>query len=288
MDAHAAAAAARAPWSDQKGGRHATAVDRSGELWLRRREQCRSGASLVRDVRPGESDRARRRDARVQVHQSALVHHPGGQAAGRQHPALESRRRCSERVGPRRLVEQDAQARRRAQAHDRAVAQRCTGRLLVREQDQAQGRTADPGLAVDSSSVSPPITEWEDNMPARGSIGAVVLARPRRRGDRISKEADNASIRCDAELRTRSERMRVREDNMLDRSATGAVAVAVAVALMVTVGGVQAFDDAKYPNWKGQWTRVMVPGVRGQPGFDPTKPWGPGQQAPLTAEYQKV
>src|SRR5262245_63195058 len=82
--------------------------------------------------------------------------------------------------------------------------------------------------------------------------------------------------------------MRVREDSMLDRSATGAVAVAVAVALMVTVGGVQAFDDAKYPNWTGQWTRVMVPGVRGQPSFDPTKPWGPGQQAPLTAEYQKV
>ena len=46
--------------------------------------------------------------------------------------------------------------------------------------------------------------------------------------------------------------MRVREDSMLDRSATGAVAVAVAVALMVTVGGVQAFDDAKYPNWTGQ------------------------------------
>ena len=75
---------------------------------------------------------------------------------------------------------------------------------------------------------------------------------------------------------------------MLDRGSIGAVAVAVAAALMVTVGGVQAFDDAKYPNWKGQWTRVMVPGVRGQPGFDPTKPWGPGQQAPLTAEYQKV
>src|SRR5215467_572094 len=82
--------------------------------------------------------------------------------------------------------------------------------------------------------------------------------------------------------------MRVREDNMLNRSSTGAVAVAFAVSLMVTVGGVHAFDDAKYPNWKGQWTRVMVPGVRGQPSFDQTKPWGPGQQAPLTAEYQKV
>jgi len=36
--------------------------------------------------------------------------------------------------------------------HDRAVAQRCTGRLLVREQDQAEGRTTDLCLAVDLSS----------------------------------------------------------------------------------------------------------------------------------------
>lgn len=75
---------------------------------------------------------------------------------------------------------------------------------------------------------------------------------------------------------------------MLDRSATGAAAVALAIALMMTAGGVHAFDDAKYPNWKGQWSRVTVPGLGGQPAFDPTKPWGPGQQAPLTAEYQKV
>jgi hypothetical protein len=47
---------------------------------------------------------------------------------------------------------------------------------------------------------------------------------------------------------------------MLDRSATGAAAVALAIALMMTVGGVHAFDDAKYPNWKGQWSRVTVPG----------------------------
>jgi hypothetical protein len=56
----------------------------------------------------------------------------------------------------------------------------------------------------------------------------------------------------------------------------------------MTVGGVRAFDDAKYPNWKGQWSRVVIPGVGGQGAFDPTKPWGPGQQAPLTPEYQKV
>jgi hypothetical protein len=75
---------------------------------------------------------------------------------------------------------------------------------------------------------------------------------------------------------------------MLEQSTKCAVGVALAAALTVTAGGVQAFDDAKYPNWKGQWTRVIVPGVGGQGAFDPTKPWGPGQQAPLTPEYQKV
>ena len=54
--------------------------------------------------------------------------------------------------------------------------------------------------------------------------------------------------------------------------------------------GAKAADDGKYPDWRGQWEFVRVPGVgaRMNPGFDPTKPWGPGQQAPLTAEYQKV
>jgi hypothetical protein len=75
---------------------------------------------------------------------------------------------------------------------------------------------------------------------------------------------------------------------MLNRSSSSAVAVAVAAVLTMTVGGVRAFDDAKYPNWKGQWSRVVIPGVGGQGAFDPTKPWGPGQQAPLTPEYQKV
>ena len=48
-----------------------------------------------------------------------------------------------------------------------------------------------------------------------------------------------------------------------------------------------AFDDAKYPDLSGQWVAVRL-GVGGQPAFDPTKPWGRGQQAPLTPEYQKV
>jgi hypothetical protein len=75
---------------------------------------------------------------------------------------------------------------------------------------------------------------------------------------------------------------------MLKRSAIAAIAVAVAAALMTASGAVRAADDVKYPNWKGQWSRVIVPGVGGQGAFDQTKRFGPGQQAPLTAEYQKV
>src|SRR6266699_6829869 len=77
-----------------------------------------------------------------------------------------------------------------------------------------------------------------------------------------------------------------REDiRMSYRSSTGAFAIAA--ALMLTMGA-RAADDAKYPNWKGQWD-VINPRLGGQAiKFDPTKAWGPAQQAPLTPEYQKV
>jgi hypothetical protein len=39
---------------------------------------------------------------------------------------------------------------------------------------------------------------------------------------------------------------------MLDRSWTAAVVVALAAALMTTIGSAQASDDAKYPDWRGQ------------------------------------
>jgi hypothetical protein len=72
------------------------------------------------------------------------------------------------------------------------------------------------------------------------------------------------------------------------RMSIGAVAVALASASMMT-SGVRAADDATYPDLKGRWNVVLVPGLGGQRvKFDPTKPWGPGQQAPLTPEYQKV
>jgi hypothetical protein len=73
---------------------------------------------------------------------------------------------------------------------------------------------------------------------------------------------------------------------MFYRSSTEAFVLAA--ALMLTMGGAWAADDAKYPNWKGQWD-VINPRFGGQMiKFDPTKAWGPAQQAPLTPEYQKV
>jgi hypothetical protein len=67
------------------------------------------------------------------------------------------------------------------------------------------------------------------------------------------------------------------------------IAAAIALTAALGLGNVaMAFDDAKYPDLTGQWVAVRIPGVRGQPAFDPTKPWGLGQEAPLTPEYQKV
>jgi hypothetical protein len=61
------------------------------------------------------------------------------------------------------------------------------------------------------------------------------------------------------------------------------VLVALAAALGASVTTAHAFDDSKYPNFKGQWRPVGGP-MR----FDPTKGWGQEQQPPLTPEYQKI
>src|SRR5215467_10915652 len=83
---------------------------------------------------------------------------------------------------------------------------------------------------------------------------------------------------------------------MLDRTLIRSIGMAV--AFMMICGGAIAAERAKYPEWKGAWERYVPPvsvvspsGQRtpgGQPSFDQTKPWGFGQQAPLTPEYQKV
>jgi hypothetical protein len=64
----------------------------------------------------------------------------------------------------------------------------------------------------------------------------------------------------------------------------GSIATAVLLGSMATAW---AFDDAKYPDLSGLW-RAVNQRVGGQAAFDPTRPWGRGQQAPLTSEYQAV
>jgi hypothetical protein len=56
--------------------------------------------------------------------------------------------------------------------------------------------------------------------------------------------------------------------------------IILSAALCVTLGGAEAFDDAKYPDWGGQWMRI------GDARWDVSKPVGLGQEAPLTPEYQ--
>jgi len=72
---------------------------------------------------------------------------------------------------------------------------------------------------------------------------------------------------------------------MLNRILLGAIAL---TALSVSNAGAQIVDYSKYPDLKGQWNRFVVPGLSGQPSFDQTKPWGLGQEAPLTPEYRAI
>jgi hypothetical protein len=73
-----------------------------------------------------------------------------------------------------------------------------------------------------------------------------------------------------------------REDRMPHRSSIRSVAAVLAAVLLMTISGTLAFDEAKYPDWSGQWLRIG--GVQ----WDPSKPRSRGQQAPLTPEYQAI
>src|ERR1700686_4536862 len=59
-------------------------------------------------------------------------------------------------------------------------------------------------------------------------------------------------------------------------------AATFAAMTLAPIAGAGADDVSRYPDWRGEWVRAV--GVQ----WDPTKPAARGQQAPLTAEYQKI
>jgi hypothetical protein len=70
---------------------------------------------------------------------------------------------------------------------------------------------------------------------------------------------------------------------MCYRGSAGAFVLAAALTLSIV--GARAFDETKYPSWKGQWLEA---GSSRNSAWDPNKPPGAGQQAPLTPEYQAI
>src|SRR3979490_28958 len=58
------------------------------------------------------------------------------------------------------------------------------------------------------------------------------------------------------------------------RSLTGAFALAA--TLTFSIHGAQAFDETKFPNWKGQWVQL---GDLQKSAWDPAKPSGARQRA---------
>ena len=61
-------------------------------------------------------------------------------------------------------------------------------------------------------------------------------------------------------------------------------ALALAAALCVAGSAAQAFDEAKYPDFAGQWRKPDSARVQ----WDQTKPLGLAQKAPLKPEFQKA
>jgi hypothetical protein len=63
---------------------------------------------------------------------------------------------------------------------------------------------------------------------------------------------------------------------------------ALALGAMLMLASAAQAQDKKYPDWKGEWN-TATPRLPGQQlRFDPSKPFGKGQDAPLTEEYKKV
>ena len=68
---------------------------------------------------------------------------------------------------------------------------------------------------------------------------------------------------------------------MLNRTTIAAAVVAAALSLTAAA----AQDDPRYPDWSGQWRKAPD---GGPPRYDPSKPDGAEQQAPLKEEYRRI
>jgi hypothetical protein len=58
-------------------------------------------------------------------------------------------------------------------------------------------------------------------------------------------------------------------------------AMLLAATLLATLSAARAFDESKYPDWRGSWSRI------GSPRWDTSKP-ELAQEPPLTPEYQAI
>src|SRR6202171_5217078 len=67
---------------------------------------------------------------------------------------------------------------------------------------------------------------------------------------------------------------------MFLRSLIGALALLA--GLNIVVADALAFDESKYPQWRGQWRRIG--GVQ----WDPSKKLGRDEQPPLKPQYQAL
>src|SRR2546423_12874717 len=72
------------------------------------------------------------------------------------------------------------------------------------------------------------------------------------------REAVRASARSDSKVSDRKGGLKMRKRNAL-------AAMAVVAMVSLPVGNAGAFDETKYPNWKGQWMRADT----GAPRYDP-------------------
>jgi hypothetical protein len=80
-----------------------------------------------------------------------------------------------------------------------------------------------------------------------------------------------------------------RSSNMMGtvmRLRSSICSIALVAAMLATIVGARASEEMKYPDWRGQWSRISI--ASGPASFDPTKTVGRGQQAPLTPEYRAI